>query len=130
MLVRIEGDDIVHEGEELDAPAAFLVSGGHLAGGQIECGKQRGGAVPLVVVTVAAERAPVGQLEVALRPLQRLDGRLLVDADDDRLVGRGHVEADHIGRLGGEFGIVALAPRFPAVEIDRCPRRKRQTCCS
>lgn len=67
---------------------------------------------------MTAERAPVGQLEVALRALQRLDGRFLVDADDDRLVGRSHVEADYISRLGGEFGIVALAPRFPAVEID------------
>src|SRR5580765_2852304 len=118
LLVRVESDDVVHEGKELDAPTAFLVSGGHLAGRQIEGGEQRRGAMPLVVVTMTAERAPVGQLEVALRALQRLDGRFLVDADDDRLVGRSHVEADYISRLGGEFWIVALAPRFPAVEID------------
>src|SRR6266849_8808067 len=34
--VRIGGDDIVHEIEELDAPAPLLVSGGHLAGGDFE----------------------------------------------------------------------------------------------
>ncbi len=40
------GDDVVHEGKELDAAAAFLVRGSHLARRQVECGKQRRGAVP------------------------------------------------------------------------------------
>ena len=40
LLVRIDGDDVVHEGKELDAPAALLVGGGHLARRQIERGKQ------------------------------------------------------------------------------------------
>src|SRR4029453_15154142 len=54
----------------------------------------------------------------ALRTFQCLDGRLLVDADDDGLVGWRHVEADHIGRLGGELRIVAFTPRLGAVEIN------------
>lgn len=37
LFARIEGDDIVHEGQELDAPTAFLVGGGDLACRQIEC---------------------------------------------------------------------------------------------
>ena len=89
LLVRIEGHDVVHEGKELDAPAALLVGGGHLARGQIERGKQCRGAVPLVVVTVAAERAPVGQLEVALRRSSAWMEGFSLNAQDDRLVGAG-----------------------------------------
>ena len=96
----------------------FLWAAVDLAGGQIEGGEQRRRAVPLVVVAVAAERPPVGQPEIALRPLQRLDRRLLVDAEDDGVLGRRHIEADDVGGLGDELGIVALAPRLLAVEID------------
>ena len=37
--VRPSGDDAVHEVEELDAPAAFLVRRHHLAGGHLEGGE-------------------------------------------------------------------------------------------
>ena len=110
--VGMSGDDVVHEVEELDAPPALLVRGRHLAGGHLEGGEQGRGAVALVVVAVAGQRPAVRQLQIALRPLQRLDRRLLVDTDDDGVLGRRHVEPDHIGGLGGELGIVALAPGF------------------
>ena len=76
------------------------------------------GAIALVIVAVAGQRPAVRQLQIALRPLQRLDRRLLVDADDDRVLGRRHVEPDHIGGLGDELGIVALAPGFAPGEVD------------
>ena len=38
--VRPSGDDAVHEVEELDAPPALLVRRRHLAGGDLEGGKQ------------------------------------------------------------------------------------------
>ena len=95
-----------------------FVRGRDLAGGHLEGGKQRRGAVALVVVAVAGQRPAVGQLQIALRPLQRLDRGLLVDADDDRVLGRRHVQPDHVGRLGGELGIVALAPGLAPVQVD------------
>ena len=96
----------------------FLCAARHLAGGHLEGGEQRRGAVALVIVAMAGQRPPVGQLQIALRPLQRLDRRLLVDADDDRILGRRHVQPDHIGGLGDKLGIVALAPRLSPVEVD------------
>ncbi len=128
--VRIGGDDIVHEVEELDAPPALLVGGRHLAGGHLEGGEQGRCAVALVVVAVAGQRPAVRQLEISLRALQRLDRGLLVDTDDDRVLGRRHVEPDHVGRLGDELGIVALAPGLAPGRSIFCVRRKRQTCCS
>ena len=72
----------------------------------------------LVIMAVATQGASVGQLQIALRPLQRLDRGLLVDTEHNRLVGRCHVEANDVGRLSGELRIVALAPGLAAVEID------------
>jgi len=51
--------------------------GADLAAGNVERCEQGGGAMSLVVMGLAGERAPIGQLEIALRPLQRLDRRLL-----------------------------------------------------
>ena len=118
LLARIGGDDAVHEVEELDAPAALVMAGGDLAGEDVESGEQGRGAVALVVVAVAAERSPVGQLEIALGPLQRLDVRLLVDRQHDGVVRRVEVEPDDLGGLGDEIRIVALAPRLARGEID------------
>src|SRR5436190_19602344 len=80
LVVRIIGDDPVHEVEELHPPATLLVSRQDLAIGEVEGGKERGGAVARVVMALTAERPSVGQLEVTLRPFERLDRRLLVDA--------------------------------------------------
>jgi hypothetical protein len=42
--IRMSGDDIIHEVEELDAPSALLVRGRHFASGYFEGGEQRRGA--------------------------------------------------------------------------------------
>ena len=67
---------------------------------------------------MAGQGPAVRQLQVALRPLQRLDRGLLIDTDDDRVLGRRHIEPDHVGGLGGELRIVALAPGFAPGEVD------------
>ena len=66
----------------------FLVGGRHLAGGHLEAANRVDGAVALVVMAMAGQRAAVRQLQIALRPLQRLDRGLLVDAEDDRVLRR------------------------------------------
>ena len=83
-LPRISGDNFVHEVEELDAAAPMLVGAPHLAGGHVECGEQGRRAVPLIVVALASQRPAIGHLQIALRPLQRLDRRLFIDTDDER----------------------------------------------
>lgn len=118
VLAWIGGNDPVHEIEEVGAPAAGLVNGADLAGGDLESGEQGCRSMTFVVVALAAQGPPVGQFEIALRSLQRLDRGLLIDAQDNRFVGRGDVEADDIGCLGSERRIVALAPGFTSRKID------------
>jgi hypothetical protein len=64
----------------------------------------------------------------SLRPLQRLDRGLFVDADDDGVLGRRHVERDHVGSLGDELGIVALAPGFAPGKVDLLRTQEGQIC--
>jgi hypothetical protein len=89
-----------------------------LAGCDVEGCEQGRRAMPLVVVAVPGQRPSVRQLQITLSTFERLDRRLLVDADDDRILGWCHIEADHISSLGGEIRIVALAPTLAAGEID------------
>ena len=96
----------------------FLCAAWTLPVATLERREQRRRAVPLVVVAVPGQRAPVRQLEVALRALQRLDRRFLVNAQDHRVVGRRHVEPHDICGLGGKLGVLALAPALAAAEID------------
>src|SRR5689334_3697776 len=53
--VRVVSDYIVHEVEELDAPAAIFVRGRDLAGGHLKSSKQGRSAVALVIVTMAGQ---------------------------------------------------------------------------
>jgi hypothetical protein len=55
-----------------------------------------------------------GQYLAFIHLYMRLHRRrgLLVNADDDGVLGWCHVEPDHIGGFGDERGIVALAPGF------------------
>ena len=89
-----------------------------LPGAHLQRSKQGRGAVPLVIVALAAQGAPARKLQVALRPLQRLDRRFLIDTENNRLGRRVDIEADHIGRFRRERAIVALAPGLTGGQID------------
>src|SRR5262245_9740330 len=118
VLALIGGHEIVHEVEKFGAAPAIFMGCGDLTGRYLEGGKQRRGAVTLVVVALAAQRPPAGQFEIALGALQRLDRGLLIDANDDRVVRRRHIEPDNISRLGDEVRIAALAPGFAARKVN------------
>ena len=72
--VRVVSDYIVHEVEELDAPAAIFVRGSDLAGGHLKSSKQGRSAVALVIVTMAGQSPAVRQLKITLGTLQRVSG--------------------------------------------------------
>ena len=53
-----------------------------------------------------------------MRPLQRLDGRLLVNAENDRFGGRVHIEADNIRGFGRKVRVVAFTPGLASREVN------------
>ncbi len=111
-------DDLVHEVEELAPTASLVVGRLDQAGGHLEGGEQRRGSMALVLVGEAGEALPVGQPQPALGPLERLDRGLLVDADDDGVLGWVQIEPHDVGGLGGELGIGAQAPAAASSQAD------------
>src|SRR5215207_656491 len=118
LAAREGSNDAVHEAEELDTAAALGMRRDDPSGGDFERCEQGRGAVPLVVMAVATQSASVRQLQIALRPLQGLDRRLLIDTENDRLGRRIDVKAHHVGSLGGERRVIALAPGFAPRKVD------------
>jgi hypothetical protein len=70
------------------------------------------------LVTEVRQGTSIGQLEIPLRPLQRLDRGLFVDAEHNGLFGRSDIEADDVGGFGREVRVVVLAPGLASLEID------------
>jgi hypothetical protein len=67
---------------------------------------------------LAGDGAPIGQLQIALRAFERLNGRFFVDREHDRVVRRRHIEPDDLGGLGRKFRVVALTPGFAPPQVD------------
>ncbi len=116
------GINRIEELPELEGPVATVHLPEDFAGLDIERRKQRGRAVAAVVVGPPLDLAGAhGQQR--LRPIERLDLRLLVDAQDDGVFGRVHVQADDVAhfldqqRIGRELeGLAAVglqAERVP-----------------
>src|SRR5271169_1290936 len=118
LAIREGGNHAVHETEEFDTAPPLGMLGNNPAAGDFERCKQGRGAVPLVIVALAGQGASVRELQVALRPLQRLDRRLLIDAENNRLGRRVDIETDHVGRFRRELRVIALAPGLAGSQID------------
>ncbi len=91
--------------------------GEHLAGSDVQCGVQVGGAVADVVVA-----APLGhaghQRQDRRASVERLDLRLLVDAEHDRGLRRVEVEADDVPDLVYELWIRGKLERLRLVRLE------------
>ncbi len=92
-----------------------------LTGDDVERREQCGRAMALVVMTEAPERASVGQLEIALRPLERLDAGLFVDRQNHGVVRRVEVEGDDVRRFGGKSGVGTDAPTPTPLQMNAVP---------
>ncbi len=110
-------DQAIEEPEKLRTRVPL---GGHAldsAGGDIECGIERQGAIALVLEAVAFR--PTGrQRQDRIQPIERLDVRLLVDRKDHRVGRRLEVQPDHVRRFGLEVRIGAGEVPFEAMRLE------------
>ena len=117
LAARIGPGEEVEKVEELGGPVLGRGAGRDGAGGDLEGGRQDEGAVTLVVVGVALDLpGPEGQHR--LGPIERLDLGLLVDREDDRSLGRGEIQPDHVGHLRHELGIPAELERLGPMGLE------------
>ena len=90
----------------------------HLAGGDIERGVEVGGAVTDVVVGLP-RRHPRHQRQHGRRAVERLDLRLLIDAQHDRGLGRIQVQPDDVAHLVDELRIRGELERLDLMRLER-----------
>ncbi len=118
--------DVAEEGEEVGPGVASSGFGRHLAGRDLERGEQARRPVALVVMGVALD-LPGLHRQHRLGPIERLDLGLLVEAEDDRSLGRVEVQPDHVADLRHEVGISAELERLGPVGGGATVRQIRQT---
>ncbi len=104
LLARILTDNCLHEREEVRRRVRIAQAMGDLAGCDLQRGVEVENPVALVIVGVSRREA-LAQWEGKLRAFQRLNRRLLVDAQDSRVGGRIEVQTDDVMHLGQELGI-------------------------
>ncbi len=124
VAARMRGGDPVHKVQKFDPAAPFVLPSRHLAGGDIERCKQSCGSVPLVIVALPRQGAPVGEFEIALFAFQSLDGGLFVDRKHERVARRIKIKPHDFGRLRRKIGVIARAPAFARGKIDLLGAKK------
>ena len=108
--------DGAQKAQELLVPVTLHAAADHGALEHVERGEQGGGAVALVVV---GQRAGLAWLDrqTRLGAIERLDLGLLVDRKHDRMLGRGHIEADDVLELGRELRITRALEGAQAMRL-------------
>ena len=72
-FIKMSGQDSVQELEEFPAPPASVVAGLNLAAGNVESGKEGGGAMTFVLMIKAGQGLAIGQFGSNLGPVPRLE---------------------------------------------------------
>lgn len=105
--LRLAGHDVAEELDKGGARVPRRRLPEHFARLRIQRGKQRERPVPLVL-----EAVPLGaarrQRQHGIEAVEGLDRRFLIHREHGRVVGRIHVQPDHVRRFGFEIGIIRL----------------------
>ncbi len=105
-LAGVRLDSLLEKGQEFRAIMGWSAFTENLSGRDIQRGEQVGGAMPDVVVGAFLAGVELDRQQW-LGAVQRLDLRLLVQAEHDRSAGRIKVQADDVGDLLCEGRILA-----------------------
>jgi len=117
-LVRVVGNNAIHEVQEFPATATRIVASSHHACCHLQGRKQRCRAVSLVLVAESSQSLPIGQPKPSLSPFQCLNSRLLIHREHDTIVRWVQVEAHDVGSLLSKLRIGADAPAAAPLQVD------------
>ena len=90
--------DLAQEAQKLASPMTWIATPDDLAGRRVQSREQGQGSMARIVVGTPLDLARAHG-KPRLRPIQRLDLALLVDAQNERAFGRRQVQADNIVHL-------------------------------
>jgi hypothetical protein len=114
---RLDG---VEEADELLMPVLLHATSCELAVQHDGGGKQRGGAVPDIVVCHRAV-TPLLHGQTGLRAIERLDLALFIDRENHSMRRRIHIEPDDVSQLGGKLRIVGEFEQTCSVRLQTVP---------
>lgn len=114
--IRIGPHDFIHEAEEIHRSAPIPNVSEHFSGGNFQGGNQRLRSVSHVLVGPAT-RLVGAKRQQWLRAIQSLNSRLVVHADDQRILGRIQIQADDVQQLGQEIGVRTEGERANPVRL-------------
>ena len=126
--VGVGPGQVFQEAQELLVAVPVLADPGDLAGGDLERGEQGGGAVADVVVGALLGMAGLHRQHL-LGPVQRLDLRLLVHTEHNRVLRRVQIQPDHVGNLGDQGGIGRELERLGPPRLDPVLLPRRSPLC-
>jgi hypothetical protein len=120
---RLRAHDVAEEFDKRGAGVTRDRVAQHLAGLRVEGGEERERAVAVLLESVSF-CAPRRQRQDRIEAVERLDGRFLIDGKHGRVVGRIDIQADHVGGLRLEVGVVRphIAPESMGLQPGTPPR--------
>jgi len=121
LCVGIEGDDAVHEVQELTATTTRVMAGSHQARGYFQSSKQGCSSMPFILMAESPHGLSIRQTQPPLGTLQRLNGWLLVYTDDDGIFRWIQVQSHDISGLLSKFRISADAPAMTPLKVNAVP---------
>ena len=104
---RHAGFDLIEALAALLCPVPRITRADDLAGGDVEGGEQRGGAMPGLVVAAPFRQARA-HWKHWLAAIQCLDLRLLIHTEHQGVLGWGHRQPDDVTHLGNKIRIGGL----------------------
>ena len=126
LLVRRLAIDGLKEAQPFLMPVELIGHRHDLAGEYVQCGEQRRHAVALVVVR--QRRTPsTFERQTGLRAVERLDLRLLVAAQHQRMLGRVKIQAHDVLELLDEVRVVGQLEGLDPMRLESWARQMRAT---
>ena len=114
-FLRTAGYYLVYEIQKLPSSAVGIVARLHQSCRHLQGSKQGGSAMTLVFMVESPHRLAIRKAQPSLGTLQRMNGRLFINTDNQGIFRRLKIEADDIGRLLSKLRVCAYTSTAPAL---------------
>src|SRR5512136_458537 len=117
-FIRMFCNDFVDKIQELPAAPAVVMARFHLSRSYVQGGKQGARSMPSVLVVGSRQRLAMRQFKPSLSSLQRLNGWLFVQAQDQGILRRIKIKPNNIRGLARKFRIRRKTPTAPSLKAN------------